>query len=467
MARYYDELLRLCGFEDEEINKERARIEKAFQRLELNAEDMKTAESWVRRNHDMSLMGVRKLLRIWLKELVDMVLAKEEGKKLVYYGFPTIAGPSAAIAASSDEIYCLCPDAVLAFTMGQIFNKVVPILEAGEKNGLPPGHSLCSLQQTRVGGMAKGIIPVADMVITSSYYCDMGSKTDELIHERYGHPAIYVDGSMDSRWGEFPNCLPERIDFLGGELDKALDNVKEILGVEVTEEARHEGATRNRELAEALKELVELMKGADPQPISMVESDLARCLAHGSASRRVINEAAEAVSLLNSEVKERVDKGIGIVEKGAPRVAILFSHFSDPSITRLMEKSGLSVPISILDLVSAKFKKSPPFISGEIVAQAEMELGIFDGSYGFIKRVTEAIQDSDIDGFIWNYLYNCHPLTQMSHLLKQFVEKETGIPILSLESDLVDNRTYSAEAQRIKVETFAEMLRARRASGKK
>jgi benzoyl-CoA reductase/2-hydroxyglutaryl-CoA dehydratase subunit BcrC/BadD/HgdB len=199
----------------------------------------------------------------------------------------------------------------------------------------------------------------------------------------------------------------------------------------------------------------------------MVEVDLARSLAHASASRRVINEAAAAVALLNNEVKERIAQGIGIVAKGTPRVAILFSHFSDPSITRMMEKSGLSVPISILDLVSAKFKKSPDFISGKIVARAEMELGMFDGSYGFIKRVTEAIKDSDIDGFIWNYLYNCRPLTQMSHLLKQIVEKETGVPVLSLESDLVDNRTYSKETQRIKVETFAEMLRARQASGRK
>jgi benzoyl-CoA reductase/2-hydroxyglutaryl-CoA dehydratase subunit BcrC/BadD/HgdB len=467
MANYYDGLLKLCGFEEGEINEDRARIEKVFQRLELKPEDMKNAEVWVRQNHDVELMGVRKILRIWIKELIDLVLAREEGKKLVYYGFPTIGGPSAAIASSSDALYCLCPDGVLAFTMGQIFNKLYSILEAGEKNGLPPGHSLCSLQLTRVGGMAKGIIPVADMVLTSSYYCDMGSKTDELIHERYGHPAVYVDGSMDSRWGEFPNALPERVAFLGGELNKALDKVKDILGVEVTEEARREGASRNRELSDALKELVELMKGADPQPVSMVEVDLARSLAHASASKRVINEAAGAVALLISEVKERIDKGIGVVEKGAPRIAIIFSHFSDPSMTRMIEKTGLSVPVSILDLVSAKFKKSPSIISGELIAKAEMELGMFDGSYGFIKRVAETIKESDLDGFIWNYLYNCRPLTQMSHMMKRFVEKEAGIPVLSLESDLVDNRTYSAESQRIKVETFAEMLRARKASGKK
>ena len=124
MAEYYDELLKLCGFEDEEINQESPRIKKAFQKVGIGPEDMKPAEGWVRQNHDVDLMGVRKLLGAWLKELIDLVLAKEEGKKVVYYGFPTISGPGMAIAAASDEIYCACPDVVLCHTMGQIFNKL-------------------------------------------------------------------------------------------------------------------------------------------------------------------------------------------------------------------------------------------------------------------------------------------------------------------------------------------------------
>jgi benzoyl-CoA reductase/2-hydroxyglutaryl-CoA dehydratase subunit BcrC/BadD/HgdB len=54
----------------------------------------------------------------------------------------------------------------------------------------------------------------------------------------------------------------------------------------------------------------------------------------------------------------------------------------------------------------------------------------------------------------------------MSHLLIQHAAKETDIPILSLESDLADDRTYSAESQRTRVETYAEMLKARKAATK-
>jgi benzoyl-CoA reductase/2-hydroxyglutaryl-CoA dehydratase subunit BcrC/BadD/HgdB len=463
MANYYDELLKICGFEDEEINRERPRIEKAFQKLELGPEDMKRAEIWVRQNHEVELMGVRKILGIWLKELIDLVLAKDEGKKLVYYGFPTIPGPAMSIAASSKEIYCTCPDVVLCYTLGQIFNKLTPILEAGEENGLPPGHGLCSLQQVRVGGMVNGIIPVPDMVLTSSYYCDMGSKADELLHERYGHPAVYIDGSMDSRWGEYPGYLPERVGFLGGQIEKALDRVKDILGVEVIDEARYEGASRSREVFEALSKLVELMRNADPQPISIVTVELARRLTNGSGSRRIMTDGAKAIAILNQEVQERIDKGIGVVEEGAPRIIIFLAHFSDPRIARMVENNGLSIPITLLAFL-AKARKATPLISGKILAEVELERGTFHSNYGFVKLAAEAAQYANVDGVIWNYLFNCRPLSQPSLLLKQFVERETGIPVLPLESDLADSRTYSVGALKTRVETFAEMLRARKAS---
>ena len=446
MAAYYNKLFELCGFEVEEIDKERLRIERALQKLRLTHQDVEKAEVWVRENHDVELMGVRKLLGIWLKELIDLISAKDEGRKVVYYGFPTIAGPAAAIAAASEEVYCTCPDAVLCYTMGQIFNKLTPILEAGEVNGLPPGYALCSLQQIRVGALALGIIPVPDLVITSSYYCDMGSKTDELLHEKYGHPAVYVDGSMDSRWGEFPNYLSERADFLGKQLEKVLDRAEEVLRVEITKEARYEAAYRSRDLYGALRELVELVKDAGIQPVSIVEVEMARRLTSGSTSRRVMAEGSRIIALLNQEIRERIDHGIGVVEKEAPRVMILMAHFSDPRIMRMMESTGLSIPVTVHTTLASRIMKNTPFISGEKIAKEQLERGPFHSSYGEIKRAAEAAQEFNVDGVIFNYLFNCRPIAMLSHLLEQFVERETGIPVLSLEMDMYDSRSYNEAA---------------------
>ena len=86
----YSELFTQCGFESEEIKRESARIEKTFRILEIGPEDVSRAQDRIEQYFDIELLGMRKVLRLWLKDLMDMVLAKEEGKKVVYVSFPPI-----------------------------------------------------------------------------------------------------------------------------------------------------------------------------------------------------------------------------------------------------------------------------------------------------------------------------------------------------------------------------------------
>jgi hypothetical protein len=274
MADYYDELFKLCGFEDEEIKEERIRIEKALERLGIGPEDMGTACSWVRQNHDVTLKGVRKLLGAWLKELIDLVLAKDGGKKIVYFGFPAILGPGLILSASSQDVVVSAPDMVLCHTMGQIFNKLAPLLEAGEANGLPPGHALCSLWQVKIGGIVKGMVPVPDLALASSYYCDMGSKADDLVTAQYGVPVAYIDGVMDSKWGEYPEYLPERVHYLGTQINQALKKAEKVLDIEILPDAWERSQKNSRAFVDNLLRLLDLMRAAQRVGVYSRESKL-------------------------------------------------------------------------------------------------------------------------------------------------------------------------------------------------
>jgi len=461
---YYTSLLKLCGFDDEDMGKEKPRIEEVFGKLELKPEDMQIAEDWVRQNHDIELVGVQKLLRAWLLELFDLALAKEEGKKVIYYGFPSIGGPGMAIkAAAPDRVYVSCPDVVLCHTLGQIFNKINLVLEAGEENGLPPGHSLCSLQQVRVGAMALGMIPVPDLVATSGYYCDMGSKSDELLYEKYGHKAVYIDGSMDSRWGEYPDFSADRVEYLGAQINKFFDAVKDEFGVEVNQETWNKARSISRYLDNALGELAQVMI-ADPLPISSIATGLAVQLAAASTGR-AMTEGPEAVDILIQEAKRRVETGIGVVEKGAPRVFSFAAPHSDPSITRMIENAGLALAATLTTVPPPKTPASGDYTTlGDMRAEKTMQAGFYHSSFGFMKRLEESVRASHVDGLVYGFQFSCRPLALASHYLKKWIEEQVGIPVLSLEMDYYDSRSYSAAALRTRVEAFAEMLRVRKAS---
>ncbi len=460
----YDILLEMCGFEKNDINLQRSRIEKVFAKTDISNRDISNAEKRVKKQLDIELLGVRKLLRAWLLELTDLILSREEGKKIVYYGYPSIQGPGMAIkAALGEKSYVGCPDVVLCHTIGLIFDKLNPVLEAAEARGLPSGHGLCSLQQVRNGGLALGIIPVPDLVTGSSYYCDMGSKADELLHQIYGHPAVYIDGSMDSGWGEYPSYNPQRIKFLGSQLDKLFTTIKNVFGVDVTLESTRAAMATSRGLFSALGRMTYLMM-ADPVPISAVVSGLALNLAAASTGRSM-SDGPGAVAILCEEVQERVDNGFGIMKKGAPRVLNFAVHFSDPSITHMMEDAGLALAASFVTVPPEKRDPSIRFNSlGEELAEAAMRGGVYHSTYGFAKRFAQAAKTLNMDGVIWGYQYNCRPLALGSQLIKQVIEEDAGLPTLSLETDLYESRNYSAEALRTRVEAFAEILRARKAA---
>ena len=467
MAEYYDELLKLCGFEDNEINEERLRIEKAFERLGIGPEDMDTADQWVRHNHDVTLRGVRKLLGAWLKELIDVVLAKDEGKKVVYFGFPAIPGPGLILSVSSDKVLVTAPDMVLDHTMGQIFNKLTPILEAGEANGLPPGHALCSLWQAKIGGVALGMIPVPDMALASSYFCDMGSKADDLVAALYGVPIAYIDGVMDSHWGEYPNYLPERVHYLGAQINQALKKAEEVLDIVIPPDAWERAQKGGQAFVGNLLKLVGLMK-ADPVPVSIVELEPLEALS-GSSTGRGIQEGVKAMEILIHELEKRVKAGIGATQKGVPRVMIANGHCSDPRVTHLAEEAGLAVPLTFI----LSWNGGPPIklertyaTAGEAIADYELAAGLFNGTDAQIKRFEMGADVMKLDGFISNYPYNCRPAATASRNQKKYLEEKTGLPVLSLEVDAFDSRAYSADSLRTKVETFAYMLKEKKRSAK-
>jgi len=467
MADYYDELLKLCGFEEVEIEDERPRIEKTFERLAIGPADIPTAESWVRQNHDVTLKGVRRLLGAWLKELIDLVLAKDEGKKIVYFGFPAIQGPGMVLSASSKDVIVCAPDMILCHTLGQIFNKVTPLIETAESHGLPPGHALCSLWQVKVGAMVKGMIPVPDLALASSYFCDMGSKADDLVAVQYGVPIAYIDGVMDSKWGEYPSFLPERVDYLGTQIRQALDMAEEVLGITIAPDAWEKSQKSNRAFFDNLSALVELMR-ADPVPASVLELELLEPLP-GSMTGRGLEQGIDAMVILAGELEERVKAGKGVTEKGAPRVMILQGHTADPTVTRVVEDTGLAVPLTVILAASANRPAEPAVKEtaytdpAYILAEEQLSKGAYHGTDAAVKRLAESAGVMKLDGFIVNYLYHCRPVALFSSVTKKYLEEKTGLPTLELEFDLSDNRAYSAASMRTRVETFADMLRAKKA----
>jgi len=457
----YTELFKLCGFEDAEIEKERSRIDKALKKMEIEAEDCRRAVDRVREYFSLDLIGARKCLGLGLRDLIDLVLAKEEGKKLVYTSVPPPAG--LCLSLNMAGVWCQVPESVLALGIGQIFGKLAPIMEAAEEHGLPPAVAACGYHQIRLGGMVKGIIPLPDAVISSGFFCDQSPKVYELIHEVYGVHIVELDSCVDSNWAEWPEIPERRVRLYADDVRGAAEELERVLGIELTKELLMAGWRQYTDMRLGAQRVIELSK-AEPMPISHVDlNPFWRLIS--STGGRGLNEGMEVIDIFTKEVEKRVEEGKGVVEKGAPSVAFLVNSLVDPATVRMFEECGLAMRGPLVYHMPTLQRAESKFTTlEERTVEAILRRGLYHSTPGCISVLEESIKAMNPDALLWYYHFSCRASCPQALIIKKSIEADLGIPVLLLEGDVFDERSYSAGVLRTKVEAFADMLKERKAA---
>ena len=85
-------------------------------------------------------------------------------------------------------------------------------------------------------------------------------------------------------------------------------------------------------------------------------------------------------------------------------------------------------------------------------------------SLAYISQLKELAQIWNVDGIVFFRHYSCRQYSIFPLKAKEVIEKGLGIPVLLLEGDYCDSRSYTAEQMRTRVETFAEIVKAGRVS---
>ena len=457
---YYDELLRLCGYEPEEIENERKRIEKALEKLELTPKDIDRGVKRVSQYFDIELTSIRKMMGLWLKSLIDLVLAREEREKIIYCAAPPFPQLANAMVMVSKEIFVTSPEVTVSQTLGGIFDKLNPVLEAAEGDLLPAGLAYCSGLQVRLGGIIKGVIPVPDLLVSSGFVCDETPKLDELVSKRYGIPVAYVDGVNDELEERWPRVSDKRIEYIAQEARDALAIFEEVTGYKVTEEVSQRANERSADLLTRGNRVLDLIRSADPSPISFVDMGIAFRLATRVANTTTVStDTGGLVDLLYRELKERVNRGEGVLPKGAPRIAMGLP-WTEPTGARVIDEAGLTVIVDMTTITELERIPSEYEDYWERSAEATLRFcGI-----KFARRFKQICKEWGVDGAILNYPIGCRDLCIAPVKSRDIIMKELGVPVLLLECDHIDTRDYSAEAMRNRVEAFAEMLKAAKAA---
>jgi len=456
----------MCGFSDKDITQNKKRIEEVLSRIGVtNEAHIRHAEAVTRSNFEIELGGVRKLLRVYMLEFLDAVLAKDEGKIFISAGFPNPIPLLIAAKISAEEsgkgLYIGCATQVCYMMLGPVFGIIDSILETGEGLGMPAGRAHCAQHQIQAGLYDRGILPVPDLSIGSGWFCDQAAEAEDLMSSLYGYEVVFLDAVNTCEWNAYPNLNDRAITYAAAMLKRAFARVEAVAGICLSETAIEKALEYLLEITGDFEHLIEMVGKADPQPISHANINLAFFL--WIVPLKYMNEASDGLKTLIDETQMRINGGIGVVPKGAPKVFVGVRWVVDYAPIKIIEQSGLSIAVMNMDTTSeAELVPSNYADLNAIIVEGlfrRPQISSIPGSIEYWKGVS---RDWNLDGILLFFQYSCRPWAIPPMMAKNALRNSLDIPVLVIEADPFDTRNYSVGQLKTRIESFAEVVKINR-----
>ena len=469
MADINERFLRLTGFEETELPQYLPEWRLASAKLGLTEDDIRFAiEEWIPAHFDIELEGIRKLIGAYIREIIDLTKAndyKERGVKIVYGILPAISHYYYALKLTApDKVYVSFPDIILALVMNAFFHRLNPYLEEAEKAGIPYGCRHCALNKTRYAMRKMKIIPSPDVDWIWGFICDEGPKTDEFIR-LYHDPEwkTYITRiPHDQPWGTVEDEVDDRVQYLASQMKDGFEFVQAQIGIKVADETIKEVQNIWQRYARKLTELYRLM-ASDPQPLSGGEGTF-----FTGPLFRPFNTGLEpmetALDITIEEVKGRIASKKGILPEGAPKLMSYYIPNALPWVTKMFEHNGVGLTY-IEALMPSKKSLTPSRFDDPYMSAAETWLRRSTAvNIGYKADIMcEKIETYGVDGMVFGFLDFDRWLGSDNRLLAKIVGDRTKLPVFYIEGDLWDDRDYSPEALRTRIESICEIVKMRKA----
>jgi len=166
--------------------------------------------------------------------------------------------------------------------------------------------------------------------------------------------------------------------------------------------------------------------------------------------------------LLLEEMKERIDKGISAVPNEKYR--LLWDNLPVWYRTKwLSDKFSEHNACLVADTYTSAWCGSIKYIDENdfinTMAEAYTRIYLNISIRDMADSIIEMIKKYDVDGFVMHSNRSCKPYSFGQYDIARMVREKTGIPILILDADMVDERYFSESQIENRINAFMEMLK--------
>jgi benzoyl-CoA reductase subunit B len=350
----------------------------------------------------------------------------------------------------------------------------MPFIAAAEKSG--HSEDVCSYVKCDVGMMKAGNVgptgtrlPRPDLLLLSYTGCYTFMKWFELLREEYQCPTVFLQVPYQGDGAETPAQRAFMVRQIRETLIPALEKIS---GRKYDEDLLRENLARS---AASEEDLVAVLQSAKRTP-SPIDAYFGAVYYVGPifSAFRGTQEGRAYYAELRREVEERAARGEGpatpagrldrqrhrLVVEGPPN----WTHFRD--FWRMFADEGAVVVASTYSKVGGTydfgFRHDP---SDPLGTLADYCSGCYTNRSlpSRVAMIESYVKEYAADGFLVHSVKSCNSFSAGQLTILREVERRTGAPGAFIESDLVDARYFSAANLKNRLESYFQMLDARRA----
>ncbi|RKZ05830.1 benzoyl-CoA reductase subunit B [bacterium] len=339
------------------------------------------------------------------------------------------------------------------------------------------GHSedVCTYVKCDIGMIKAGNIsptgtrlPKPDLLLLSYTGCYTFMKWFELLREEYDCPTVFFhvpyqgDGELE----------PEHREYMTRQLrEQVIPALEKVTGRKYDEDRLREHLMMS---AQAEDDLVAVLQSAKNRP-SPIDAYFGAVYYVGPifSSFRGTPEGVEYYKALREEVEERMAQGLGPITPVGPMTDEKYRLVVEgpPNWTSFREfwsmfaEEGANVVASTYTKVGGTydygFRHDPKDPIGTL---ADYCGGCYTNINlpGRVDMLVDYVREYQADGFVINSVKSCNSFSAGQLMMLREVEERTGVPGAFIESDLVDPRYFSAANIKNRLESYFQMIDARR-----
>jgi benzoyl-CoA reductase/2-hydroxyglutaryl-CoA dehydratase subunit BcrC/BadD/HgdB len=334
-----------------------------------------------------------------------------------------------------------------------------------EANAIGYSPEICSYLTADIGAFLKGVtplekafnikrIPKPDVLVFNTNQCRDVQDWFNWYGEKFDAPVLGVH-----TYRGVGEVTDKHIFSIAKQLEALVPPLERISGKKFDLNYLRRAVALSRECSELWKKILDTA-AAKPAPLTFFDGTT---LMGPAVVGRGTQRAVDVYKILLAELEERIRKGEGAVEKEKFRI------YWDgmPVWGRLSAHSQLFAALNANVLASTYcnswiFSALDPEDPFNSMARAYTELFIVRSDEAKEAYIRDMLAFFKVDGIIYHDAKTCPNNSNCRYGMPQRLEKQTGIPSLTINGDLNDLRLLSDEQTKTNVEAFIEQLQEHR-----